>query len=350
MGPLTLRRILRSRTKPKSWSAVLTAHRVAGNRAEAAVRIFYCFPLFWLATHLSELTPLLRPAEPSLLWPVAWVRWTDLAPPIILGFGFVSATLGAWRPEERWIRLCVFIGLLEVLALKFSFGKIHHLMHAWLFCTFVFVWLPNDWHRAHGPGRARVRRQSLLFVFSGAQVAVAMTYSLAGLGKILGTAYQAVLGQVTPLHPSALARHIADRILQTHADSLLGAWMIEHAAFLWPMMIGTLYLQTFALFAALRPRLHRVWGVGLMVFHTVTLLALTIDFTPSIFLVGLLFVASPVAPNRFDLFGFLRDLPIIGFGIEALRQAAISPVGEPRAPPACTETRSRKPPVRSRCE
>jgi hypothetical protein len=294
---------------------VLQDHARAGERAAAAIRILYCFPLYWYATHLDELRPLLAPAEPTLLWPVAWLAWVDpsTGAAMILGLGFGSALLGVALPERRWVRALVFLGLLEVLALKFSFGKVHHLMHGWLFPTFVLVALPDGWSRAEGPGRGRQTRQATLFTFAAAQMAVAMTYSLAGLGKILGTGFQAAQGQITPLHPEALARHLADRILQTHADSLLGPWMIDHATWLWPLMLGTVYLQLFALQAAFRPRLHRWWAVGLMGFHAVSVLSLTIDFNPNILLVGILFAASPNGPRGWELRETLRDLPLLGY-------------------------------------
>jgi hypothetical protein len=282
-------------------------------RAEALLRVFYVYPVYWFASRLHELRPLLDPQAADFRWPVAWLNLVDPATfaPLVLAFGFATALLGALLPEKRAVRALVFLGLLEVLALKFSFGKIHHLMHGWLFSTFLFVWLPDrafDAHRA-----SRTDRQSTLLVFSAAQFAVAMTYSLAGLGKVLGTIYQATVGQITPLHPTALARHLADRILQTHADSLLGPWMIEHAYALWPLMLGTMYLQLFAVCAALRPRLHRLWGFGLLGFHATSVLSLTIDFNPNIMLLGVLYLASPFAPPSWDIPKTLRALPGAGW-------------------------------------
>ena len=66
--------------------------------------------------------------------------------------------------------------------------------------------------------------------FPPPKFALALTYTSGRLRQVPSEpAYQAVRGEVTPLHPSALARHVADRIIQTHADSLLGEVMIEHA-------------------------------------------------------------------------------------------------------------------------
>ena len=308
-----LRRVFASRERPDDFGEPLrTVHRGA-YRLEGVLRAFYIFPVFWFVTHLHELRPLLDPDGFALRWPVAWMSVVGVkaAAPWVIGFGFLGSSLGALAPERREVRVLVFLALFQTLALKFSFGKIHHLMHAWLFATFVFaVFLPNGAFDAANASRST--RQASLLAFGGAQGALGLTYTLAGIGKFLGTAYQAALGEITPLHPSALARHVADRILQTHADSLLGQLMIDHSALIWPMMLATLYLQLFALWAVFRPRLHRLWAFGLVGFHVMTKLSMTIDFTPNIMLLGFLWAASPTASHRWDLRLMLADCP--GFG------------------------------------
>ncbi len=325
-----LRRAFASSVPVSSFGAPLRTVRRGAFRLEGVLRAFYVFPIFWLVTHLHELRPLLDPQGVDLRWPVAWMAWVGVAnaAPWVLGFGFVASSLAAWLPERREVRVAVFLALLQVLALKFSFGKIHHLMHGWLFATFVFaVFLPNGAFDAAAARRST--RQASLLVFSAAQVALAATYSLAGVGKLLGTAYQAALGEVTPLHPAALARHVADRIIQTHADSLLGTFMIEHALLIWPMMLATLYLQLFAVWAAFRPRLHRLWAFGLIGFHVMTKLSMTIDFTPNIALLAFLWAASPTAPTRWAPGPMVVDLPVVGpwaaAVVERLRLSARRP-------------------------
>jgi hypothetical protein len=309
----SLRRLLGPRSPAPE---IFRRHTQAGLRLEPLVRIAYVLLVHWYASRLAELRPLLDPPDPSLRWPVAWMAWVgpDTGGPLVLALGLGGALSAAALPERRGLRFLAFFGLLQVLALKYSFGKIHHAMHGWLFVSFLLVWLPSPW-----PGAGRRSRQHGLFVWSAAQIALASTYSLAGLGKLLGTAYQAVRGEPTPLHPSALARHMADRLQQTDAESLLGPWMIEHGAWLWPLMLGTIYLQLFALQAAFRPCLHRAWGLGLVVFHLASILTLTIDFNPNIPLLGLLFVASPVAPPLRPR-ALAADLPLFGYLLRAARE------------------------------
>ena len=56
-----LRRWFGSRVRPDP-AEVLARHRAAGHRLDPLVRVFYVFPVYWLATHLDELRPLLSPA------------------------------------------------------------------------------------------------------------------------------------------------------------------------------------------------------------------------------------------------------------------------------------------------
>lgn len=301
-----------TRLAPTGWAQVLKNQPPAAWRASALARVAYFFPAFWILAHTPRWQEVAFPRHADLLWPVKWLAWfeIDQAGPALLGLTVVGSLVGALAAEFRWARLIAFVCLLEFLGLKFAYGKIHHLMHSWLLVLFVFIFFPRGWTEPSALSRAG--RHSVLLVFCAAQLLTALTYALSGVGKMLGIVYQLWLGQVTSLHPSSLARHLADRMLQTNEVSLWGPWMIEHGAWLWPMMLGTLYIQLFAIQFAARPHLHRWLGVGLVGFHAVTALSLTIDFTPAVMLIGLLFVVSPLSPPRVGLRSVLLDLPVFG--------------------------------------
>ena len=120
-------------SRPSSFGAPLRALREASERVPFLLRAAYVFPPFWFATHLDLLRPLLDPPPMEPIWPVAWLELVDpsVGAPLIMVFGLAAAMLGALMPERRWVRAAVFFGMLEVLALQYSFGKIHHLMHGW---------------------------------------------------------------------------------------------------------------------------------------------------------------------------------------------------------------------------
>jgi len=299
--------------RPGSVPEVLAAQGPAALRAATLLRVAFFFPVYFAALRLPDVPRLADPQGADLLWPVAWVGVTGdpgALAPLALALGMTGNVVGALFPGSRLARAAALVGLLQLLGLNFSFGKIHHLMHGWVYLLALTLWLPSGWTRPEGLSRAG--RQEVLLVFGAAQSLIALTYTLAGVGKICGTVYQLARGEVTPFHPEALARHLADRLLQTRPESVLGPWLIDHATLLWPMMLGTIYLQLFALWAVFRPRLHVLWGAGLLLFHVMTGLSLTIDFSPSILLVGLLFLASPFAPRWAGAGPVLHALPGAG--------------------------------------
>ncbi|MBX2812397.1 MAG: hypothetical protein KTR25_11330 [Myxococcales bacterium] len=303
-----------SRQQPYSFAAPLHALRERSLTASTLLRIFYAFPIFWYVTHLQSFSPLLQPIPVELVWSSKWLLLMDrqTGAAFVLLSGILSASVALLFPEKRFVRVWLFISLFQILSLKYSFGKIHHLMHGWVYTSFILAFfLPNESFFPQGSGRATQHRTML--VFHACTTMLGITYGLAGLGKLLGTVYQTALWQITPLHPSALARHIADRLLQTFPDSILGGWMINYGVWLWPAMLGTVYLQLFAVHAAFRPQLHRLWGFGLSCFHLITALTMTIDFSPNLALLGIFFVASPFAPAKFNIMAIIRELPIFGY-------------------------------------
>lgn len=290
-------------------------------RIELLLRLFYGFFPFWFVIRLPLLQPLLQADGTQWAWPVLWIGWLNAAlwgPELVLGFGILAALLCALAPEFRVFRIALAFAMLEVLALKYSFGKVHHLMHGWLYVALIFAALLPD--SAFYPKEStRKQRAYAQLIFHVGLTMIGLTYSLAGVGKLLGAIYQLALGQITPLHPSALARHVADRLLQTYPESILGPVMISHGTWLWPMMLATIYLQLVAVVAVFRPRLHRLWGFGLLGFHMMTALSMTIDFSPQLMLVALFFLASPFVPSDWPR-RFWEDLP----GLEALSAAIIN--------------------------
>ncbi|MEO0374720.1 MAG: hypothetical protein AAF329_08865, partial [Cyanobacteria bacterium P01_A01_bin.17] len=156
-------------------------------------------------------------------------------------------------------------------------------------------------------------RAATLIVFSGCQSMIMLTYTMSGFFKIIQIPIQAMRNQVHALMPEALPLQIANRLVQTDATSYLGTWLIEHYLIAWPLMIGTIYLQFFSLWASFRPSLHRLWGLGLICFHIASQLTMSISFWSNCLWLTLFFVNSPFAPKHFVWRQVVRDLPLFGF-------------------------------------
>ncbi len=295
-----------------NWDVTLRLQEHAYQVAKVLLRVFYGFLLFYALfnIHLWDYYQKLKPTDP--LWPVIWLNILNnslVGVRLILAGSFIAALAGAIFCEHRWARSLVFFGLLEYLALKYSYGgNIHHGMHLWLICSFILIFLPRHW--AHPGTVSRLTQQITLRVCWCCQALVMLTFTMAGIGKMGGAVYQFFIGQIHAFHPRALSLHVAERLLQNNTNSLMGNWFIEHTVWGFPLMISMLYIQFFAFWAAFRPSLHKLWGVALILFHIGTSLIFSINFRYSMFLVALLFLYSPFKPEKNSSRQVLVDLPL----------------------------------------
>lgn len=311
-----LRRVRIRAGRAASFVDALRRQEQNACRAQAALRIAYFFPLYWMATHALEWQRLANVERADWLWPAAWLVNTEprTVVPVLIVACITVAFVGAAFSGRRWARVAAAVALLEFLALKFSLGKVHHLMHGWLLLLIVLIFAPNEGYARSL--RPRAQRHALLSTYVAGQLVVATTYTLSGLGKLLGTGYQLGNGEAGLLNLQSLPLHVAARLLETADTSLVGSWLVELGAWTWPLFIATVYFQLFAVVCVLRPRLHRLLGLVLVSFHLMSALALMIDFTPAIVLCGLLYVASawaPSAPRQLSqgVREVLLDLPVV---------------------------------------
>jgi hypothetical protein len=220
---------------------------------------------------------------------------------------------------------------LEYVALRNSEGKIGHSLHLPVLVALVFIFLPRNWHRAESDSEEAL---GTALVLRAAQAVVLLTYTMSGLGKLGAGTYELLTGQISSFHPTGFPRIIAARLLETGSESPVGSWIIAQSPWLtWPLLPGVIYFQIFSIVATFRPALHQLWGVVLIFFHFGNSFLLTIYFPHSVFLLALLFLASPFAPRRFDVGTVLAELPILS----ALRRVAMPRMFPSPAPANASE-------------
>lgn len=283
-------------------------------RAHVLVRMYYVFLLFASVGILPHWDPALAAeiaADP--LWPIRWAPFVPfpIAFAIIRTFFIATALIAAIAPERRLVRVLAAAALLEFVAFYTSALRLDIDWYVWIITAFLFVLLPDGW-REHNAPPTPVRERFLL-VFWAAQAVNLLTYSMAGLGKILGAGLQFWMGQTHALAPGAAVRFIADRLMSTGEVSILGPWVIAHPWIAWPFYSGVIYLLVFSMWAAFRPELHRAWGIGLILFHIANYLTINIGFSAHIFLDALLLVNSPFRDPHTAWRTILANLPLFGW-------------------------------------
>jgi hypothetical protein len=283
--------------------------------AQTVLRCFYGFLLYVAISQFDDFGGFIARRTFAPLWPVVWLHWTHSpnATLALLAFYTGSSVLASVWPGPRWTRALAFLGLLEFVALKYSFGKIGHSLHLLVLVSLLLIFLPAGWDAARpAAAQARGLRQSTLLVFWTCQAAILLSYTMAGLGKLGGAIYQIAAGQPNAFLPSALGAHIAQRLLQTNSTSALGAWIIGHPALTWPLMPLPVYLELFSFWIAFRPPLQRLWAAALIVFHVATFFTMTINFPQSCFLLAIFFFPTVWQQASCSVWQMLLNLPLFG--------------------------------------
>jgi len=271
--------------------------------------------LFILVSTVRQWHGLFAAGGYDLLWPVVWIRWLPWSG-VGVGLVLCSFCLGclaaAFFPERRGARALAFLGVFEFVALSNSFGKIQHSFHLLVFTSLFLVFLPGrPDHRRH----RRVAERSFLLAFWSCQAIILLSYTMSGCGKVLFAFGQISRGEPNIFLPTALARYVADRLLQTNSKSALGGVFIEYYWLGWPLMLGMLYLEFFAIWAAFRPGIQRFWAFGLILFHLGTHFIMGISFPRNVLLLALFFLTLPARGGpgaRLSWRERLSELPLFG--------------------------------------
>lgn len=288
--------------------------------AQLLVRIYYFFLLYSSVNFFASWDLSIGPQTGiSFIWPISWLQYVNFSTGmIIVRLSFIIASLVvSLAPQVRLFRILSFVTLLEFVSLYYSVLQLDVDWYTMLLASFVLIFLPDKW--GNPQLLSAMARQKFLLVFWGSQAIVALTYSMAGIGKLVGAINQFLSGSSNILEPKAAALQVADRLVVTGSTSLLGSWAVEHYLMLWPLFVGTVYLMLFFFVAVFRPNLHKIWGLGLILFHISNYLFINIGFSAHIFLVSLIFLASPFAPPTTAWWDILNDLPIVGFILRSFK-------------------------------
>jgi hypothetical protein len=278
------------------------------------VRFYYIANLYFVYDQLASIRARgLSNAILDPVWPMFWVEWLGLESSslFILHLSIVAGFLGILFWQYRSVRIVVVFSQLMVAGLSNSFGAINHGYHEWFWIGVCFLFLPSG--KLSATNSCRAKRFSFLAIFSLAQGLILLFYSLSGFYKI-GSAITSLRdGQVGGFSPEAMALTLANRMTQTDTDALWAPFIIENYWIGWPLYLGLYYIEIVSVMVFIRPDLHRVWGLFLIMFHFGTFLFMEITFSAHVLINGMLFVFSPFAPDRLSWKAMLRQLPILGF-------------------------------------
>ncbi len=226
------------------------------------------------------------------LWPVQWMTWFDYALSVkVILIGFLCSSILSllfWQ-RARWIRILSLVAILNYLALISSFGKIDHYLHLMTVTNIFLVFLPNR-------PKSEANLFAYLRIFWFIQFFILMTYFVSGFFKLFGIFDQVFRGQISALSPTSLGQNVAKTEFYTSKSTFFADFILSNPNYLFSiLLILGYFIETFAILAAFKPRLHRITGLLLILLHTGILLSVGPDFYYQILVVGIFLLFSPFA-------------------------------------------------------
>ena len=293
----------------KTDSDLFLKQAQAFEKGKFVVQLFYVSLFFFAAnTFLFTWDDWVQlPQLPQPIWALKWTIWFSWATVFnILGIGVIFATGSAaiW-PNNRFLRILSFVTFFLLIGITNSFGKINHSFHVWVLGGLFLIFLPKL------PAKSVTSRQTYLTAIWGTQLLTLVFYTSSGMWKLIGITEQLFRGEIHSLHPLALSQQVAHRLVQTNSDSLLGPFFIENTLIGWPLYSGSVLLELFSVVVAFRPKLHRFWGICLIIFHFAIWLTMNIEFHTNMLFLMIFFVLSPFHPKALSFSDIFTSLPII---------------------------------------
>ncbi len=295
-------------------SSPFVRQKQAYESAKLLVQLFYVCQFYFLNQGFYEWMGLRERTVVDPLWPVKWMSYAGLLKPVDFAIIFYTLSLifSSLYSSVRLFRLLNFVGLLLFASLHS--GKINHTWHAWIYVSFIFIFLPDEPKKKSN--EKRLYRQKYLSVFLAAQASILVIYTLAGFWKYYDAFYQLANGQVNAFSFKGFAYQVADRLMQTNSTSLLGSYIIDHPWLGWLMFQGAMLLELTSIAVLWFPSLQPLWGLSMICMHLGSVLTVSVRFSSNIILLGLLFVSSPFLTKRFKRLGIhfkkVRCTPKIG--------------------------------------
>jgi len=301
-----IRRFFSAPHQFKSAVGLFARQRGEFAHIQVLIRAFYAVMVMFASFQLPEWESYSGRGKADLLWPVAWISQMNQREGVllVLCLWLSGVMMAVIFPQNRGARIAAFLGFFFFAAFNNSFGKIGHSLHHWVLVSFLLIFLPTD-------TSGRLGRQRTIQIFVLIQLLIGLTYTMAGIGKLGGIVLHLWNGEMSALHPQAMAYIVAERLLQTNTQSLFGPWFVAHPYPSWLFLLGAVYLQFASLWFVARPEWHRAWAIGVALFHIFSYFTFTIIFPQSVLVLLLFFGATPFAAEGFKVKEMIRQLPFL---------------------------------------
>jgi len=282
--------------------------------AKVAIKVISCF-YFWLflddITHIISLSgkPVALSPPPIGFWMTDMgFTYTSL---FIYSIYFFCATACIIRPDSRWLRVGLFLSVLNSNILKSSLSTISYDKNGWIWLAFALIFLPNN--KDKQKCSEKVYQYWYLTTCWFATALTISVYTMSGMWKILsGFFYDGFVNNYTFLSSKAMSYHLASHIFRNGYNLPAAEFVIENHFLGWAMLSCAVYLQFFSFWIPFRPLLFAPWLLFLAAFHTLNLVLMNLPFNHQGFIIILLLGGLPFLVYPKNFYQLIVTMPLAG--------------------------------------
>ncbi len=237
-------------------------------------------------------------------WGSLWIRYFDWKTAIRLIYILLigSSIIGMifWR-KSRLVRVLVSLSLFQFLSLVSSFGSVDHYLHLLVTTSLLLIILPNE--------NSKTYKVDLLKVIFGIQTIILSIYSISGFYKLLGIVKQLKWGVTSALSPTGLTLQSTKTSYFSGNEYFFQSLLVDHQGYWIPILHISGYLVEFlSIFILFRIKLHRIWGLALVLFHLGIALTVGPDFSIHLIPIAIFIMFSPFGSKQYDLYDDIKSI------------------------------------------
>jgi hypothetical protein len=135
-------------------------------------------------------------------------------------------------------------------------------------------------------------------VFFGNQTLILLSYFTSGYYKFKGIYEQYSWGMKTAFAPESLGHNIAKTSIARGESYFFADLVYEHPSYLFAgLLIAGYAVEFLSVYIIFKPKLHALWGLVLIVLHSVILMTVGPDFSLQLFVLAAFLLWSPFHPS-----------------------------------------------------
>lgn len=265
------------------------------------IKFFYLL-LFALATFNFKQVNILINFNPQdevlFVWPVAWIPNSLLAPiGIALSFTCIILPLIAFYFHKyRTPKILVFLSLFFFWATIYAANNyVFHSMHAMILVCGSFCFLPTNLSLTDSiDKRDKVVRTLWLAI-----ALILLTYTCAGISKLIGSIYDLSNGGISLFSPDILSVTLAKYWDLKTKFQILTPFFIQNDWLNYPFYLFVIFIELIAIYFAFNLKRLSFIGVALIWFHWAADNSMGDPFPTAIWIILYMIVSSPF--NRYKI-------------------------------------------------